>query len=217
VLVVAIGEEVVDQVRQAAEGLANEAVEARRGDTTDRATLERLGLERFDHIIVLSYLEGMSVQQADAHTLMTLLHLRDIADRRRLNYSVTSEMLDVRNRNLAEAARADDFIVSGRLISLMLAQVSENKQLNAVFADLFDPEGAEIYLKPVEGYLKPGGPLDFYTVLEAARLRGETAIGYRLHALAGDAGRSYGVVINPLKSAPVDFQPGDKIIVLAND
>ena len=50
-------------------------------------------------------------------------------------------MLDLRNRELAEVTQADDFIVSDQLISLMLAQVAENKHLNAVFADLFDPRG----------------------------------------------------------------------------
>ena len=64
-------------------------------------------------------------------------------------------MLDVRNRELAEVTQADDFIVSDKLISLMLAQVSENKDLNAVFDDLFDPDGSEIYLKPAADYVAP--------------------------------------------------------------
>ena len=37
-----------------------------------------------------------------------------------------SEMLDLRNRALAEVTRADDFIVSARLVSLLMAQVAEN-------------------------------------------------------------------------------------------
>jgi voltage-gated potassium channel Kch len=215
-LVVAECAGVEDQVRETAAGLKNLIVSARQGEHTDRATLEGLGLGGFDHVILLSYLAEMSAQQADSRTLITLLHLRDIADRQNLRFSVTSEMLDVRNRNLAEVARADDFIVSGRLISLMLAQISENKLLSAVFADLFDPEGSEVYLKPVEEYIKLGRPADFYTLVAAACLCGETAIGYRQAALANNAGKAYGVVLNPAKSAAVDFQPGDKIIVLAD-
>jgi ion channel POLLUX/CASTOR len=78
--------------------------------------------------------------------MVTLLHLRNIADRNGHPFSVVSEMLDIRNRNLAEIARADDFIVSNQLISLLLTQISENKQLRAVFSDLLAPEGSEIYL-----------------------------------------------------------------------
>jgi voltage-gated potassium channel Kch len=215
VLVLAGDENLAGEVRECASRLINQSLEALVGDSTDRAVLESLGFDGFDHVILLSCLERLSAQQADSRTLISLLHLRDIADKNNLHFSITSEMLDVRNRNLAEVTRADDFIVSGRLISLMLAQIAENKRLNAVFGDLFDPEGSEVYLKPVEDYLVLGQPVNYYTVLEAARQRGETAIGYRKVSLAKDAAASYGVVLNPAKSLEVDFQPGDKIIVLA--
>jgi hypothetical protein len=124
-------------------------------------------------------------------------------------------MLDIHNRNLADVIRADDFIVSDALVSLLMAQVSENKWLNAVFKDLFDPEGSEIYLKPASQYVKTGAPVNFYTVVEAARQRGEVAIGYRLQALAGDSSQAYGVVVNPDKSKMVTFSDHDRIVVLA--
>jgi voltage-gated potassium channel Kch len=57
----------------------------------------------------------------DARSLVTLLHLRDIADKQDCDLSIVSEMLDVRNRELAEVSRADDFIVSDKLISLMMS------------------------------------------------------------------------------------------------
>jgi hypothetical protein len=149
--------------------------------------------------------------------LVTLLHLRDIADRGGYTFSIVSEMIDIRNRQLAEVTRADDFIVSDRLVSLLMTQISENRDLAAVFADLFDPAGSEIYLKPATDYVVPGYPVTFYTVVEAARRRGESAFGYRLRAHAGDATRSYGVVVNPDKSTLIEFSPGDNVIVLAED
>ena len=126
-------------------------------------------------------------------------------------------MLDPRNRALAEVAQADDFIVGNRLIALLLAQVSENKELNAVFQDLFDPDGSEIYLKLASNYVTIGKPVNFYTVVEAARRRGEIAIGYRIKAQAGDASKSYGVRVNPPKSKTVTFAEWDRIIVIAED
>ena len=59
-------------------------------------------------------------------------------------------------RELAEVTQADDFIVSNKLTCLMLSQISENPGLNAVFTDLSDPEGSEIYLKPAGDYVEPG-------------------------------------------------------------
>jgi hypothetical protein len=111
----------------------------------------------------------------------------------------------------------DDFIVSEHLISLMLAQLSENVGLFDVFQNIFDPAGAEIYLKPVGDYVETGHPVTFYTVVEAARRRGETALGYRIAAEAKDAGKDYGVHTNPKKSAKVVFSPDDRIIVVAEE
>jgi voltage-gated potassium channel Kch len=221
VLIVAdpsVTEEVKDlerTIRACCGRLVNQKVEYRQGDTTDRLLLEEVKAAEYDHVIVLSY-AGLDAQPADARTLVTILHLRDIAERDETPFSIVSEMLDLRNRQLAEVANVDDFIVSDHLISLMMAQLSENPTLFAVFADIFDPEGAEIYLKPVVNYIKPGRPVNFHTLVEAARRRGETAIGYRLFAENGDAAHSYGIHINPRKSELVSFESHDKLIVVAD-
>jgi voltage-gated potassium channel Kch len=204
----------VEVERQCAQ-LKNQTVGVQLGDTTDRRTLDRLAVNDYDHIIVLSYSDTLDEQQADARTLITLLHLRDIVDRSSQEASIVSEMLDLRNRALAEVTRADDFIVSDKLVSLMLSQVSENKQLNAVFADIFDPEGSEIYLRGAGDYVALGEPVNFYTVVAAARQRNEVAIGYRLRSQAGDAARAYGVEVNPDKAQAVTFDEGDRLIVIS--
>ena len=111
--------------------------------------------------------------------------------------------------------RAADFVVRDRLISLSLCQISEHTALGAVFTDLFDPDGSELYLKLASDYVKGGRSANFYTVVEAARQRDEVALGYRLNAHASDAGKGYGMVINPDKSAREAFSERDQIIVLA--
>lgn len=195
---------------------ARQTVTLSNGDPTDRRTLDSLGIPEYDHVILLSS-DNLGAQQSDARTLVTLLHLRDIRQKQGGTFSIVSEMRDVRNRRLAEVTQADDFIVSEKLVSLMLAQISTNKDLNAVFADLFDPEGSEVYLKPAEQYLALGQEVDFYTVVEAARRQSAVAIGYRRQALSKDASRAYGVVVNPKKSDRVTFAAGDKIVVLAEN
>ena len=187
-----------------------------RGDATSRSVLDGLDVQLTDHIIVLADKES-PVQRADAKTLITLLHLRDISERADIDLNVVSEMLDDRNRELAEVTNADDFIVSDKLVSLMLTQVSENKQLTDVFENLFSAEGAEVYLRPAEFYITQGTEVDFYTVLEAARRRGETAIGYRIAAHEHSSAHAYGVVVNPTKTDRLAFAPGDRVIVLAED
>ena len=198
------------------EKFTNMPVTVQRGDSTSRAVLEGLKVESFDHIIVLAYRENLEVQQADAKTLITLLHLRDIEEKAGVDLNIVSEMLDDRNRELAEVTKADDFIVSDKLISLMLSQVSENKELTDVFDTLFSSAGSEVYLRPAAQYITAGATTDFYTILESASRKGETALGYRLAADARDGSKAYGVHINPAKSAKISFVEGDKVIVLAD-
>jgi hypothetical protein len=204
------------QIRAQGGKLQNQKLAVQEGETTDRELLNGLHVEDYDHVIVLAY-NTVEPQEADAKTLVTLLHLRDMAEKDETPFSIVSEMLDLRNRELAEATKVDDFIVSEHLISLMMAQLSENADLFEVFKDIFDPEGAEIYLKPVSDYVAVGKPVNFYTVVEAARRRGETPLGYRLSAEANDAGKAYGVHTNPKKSETVVFTPEDKVIVIAEE
>ena len=198
-------------------GLSNLQVEYAAGNTTDRIILENLSFEEYDHILILSYSDSMEAQEADSNTLMTLLHIRDIADRLNKNFSLITEMRDIRNRNLAEITGADDYIVSDQLLSLLLTQISETKELSAVFWDLFDPDGSEIYLKPVSRYVKPGEQVNFYTVAHSASQLGEVAFGYRIAASRNDSDSAYGIVINPLKSKSILFDKNDMVIVLAED
>jgi voltage-gated potassium channel Kch len=211
----------VPEVETELEGIAGSllkmTVEVEAGDTTDRKLLDALELTSFQHIIILCYAEHLDAQAADAKTMITLLHLRDIEQKEGEAFSIVSEMIDVRNRALAEVAKADDFIVSDKLTGLLLTQVSENSELLAVFDDLFDADGSEIYLKPAPNYVELGREVNFYTIAASARARNEIAIGYRLARYANNASRAYGVRTNPPKSETVSFEAEDKIIVLAED
>jgi voltage-gated potassium channel Kch len=193
----------------------NIKVEFRMGDIASQRTLSQIGINDFNQVIALSDTPRLKPQQADALTMITLLQLRKIAQENGKNFTITSEMLDVRNRELAEVAEPDDFIVSEHLISLLLAQISENKNLMPVFDDLLNPEGSEIYIKPANDYVELEHAVNFYTVVESARRRSQVAIGYRLKSETEYATHSYGIYLNPVKSKPVTFTNGDQIIVLS--
>ncbi|HNT05101.1 MAG TPA: potassium transporter TrkA, partial [Anaerolineae bacterium] len=79
----------------------------------------------------------------------------------------------------------------------------------------FNPEGSEIHLRPAGDYVVLGQPVDFYTVLDAARARGEVALGYR-KAARSNLGTDSGLNLNPVKSAPITFAEADHIIILAD-
>lgn len=217
VVVLAENGNYVEDIQALGTELKNQKLTFIAGDINDRQTLQDLKIESFDHIILLSYTEGIEIQESDAKTLICLLHLRNLSEKAGKDFSIVSEMLDIRNRELAEVAKADDFIVSDKLVSLMISQMSENKELKKVYDVLFEADGSEIYLKDAKDYVKTGVETDFYTVLESASRQNHTAIGYRLVAHSQDSSRMYGVKINPKKSEKVVFSAEDKIIVLAED
>ncbi len=188
-----------------------------RGNPIDRPTLEKLAAAGYPYIVILSPADAPEIQIADATTTISLLHLRDIARQTGQAFSIVSEILDVRNRDLAEVTSADDVIISERLVALALTQIAENKAVVPVFVEFLNPGGVEIYLKPAQDYVAIGKPVTFYTVLEAARRKGQTAIGYRLLAEASSPERAFGVHLNPEKSMPVTYSEHDRIVVLAED
>ncbi|SED02845.1 TrkA-N domain-containing protein [Nocardioides exalbidus] len=183
--------------------------------TTDRATLETYVVDGLDQVIVLCYSDHLGVQAADARTLVTLLHVRDILKNLDSATPVVSEMLDDRNRVLAQVAHVDDVVVSGEIVSLLITQLSEDRRLEAVFEQLLGDEGSEIYLRPAEWYVQPGRQVTYATVVAGAAARGETALGVKSAALA-DEDPGAGVVVNPAKSHVFDVRPGDRVVVLAD-
>lgn len=216
VTIVADGVDLEDAIAYLKKSLSKIKIDYLRGDINDKITLENLKTELYDHIILLSYM-NIGVQESDAKTLICLLHLRNLSQQANKDYTIVSEMLDIRNRELAIVAKADDFIVGENLVSLMLSQLNENKELNKVYKVLFEAAGSEIYLKPVSRYVKTGEPINFYTVLESAAQLGETAIGYRIAAQSSDSDNNFGVYINPLKSNYFRYSEGDSIIVLSDN
>jgi voltage-gated potassium channel Kch len=196
----------------------NMAVQHHVIDTSSKAALEALDIPSYDHVLVLGYSDHMAMQSADTRTLITLLHLRKIAESAGLHINVVSEMTDVRNRELAEVTRADDFVVSNKLVSLMLAQASENEFMAAIFAELLDVDGSEIYMRPMSDYVDIGQPVNFFTVALSALRRGEIAIGHRCQRAGDKDERNLGgVIVNPSRSDLTTYTEKDMVIVLAQD
>jgi hypothetical protein len=194
----------------------NQTLSSQVGKITSRKTLEEIHPESFDHIILLSN-HTIDIQESDAQTLICLLQLRNIGSKNNKNLSIVSEMLDLRNREIGLVTRADDFIIGSNIISFMLSQLSENKELKHVFDNLFKSDGSEIHLKPIEDYIKTGEKMNFYTLLEVAAQRNETAIGYRKMEFKESSSENFGIVINPKKSEEVLFTDKDYLIVLSEN
>jgi Trk K+ transport system NAD-binding subunit len=179
------------------------------GDPTSPEALRRVVSSDFSVALVVAD-TALDAEEADAKTVITVLLLRDLF--RALGDAqprIISEILDPRTKDLLETDSSADFVVSSEMTSMLLAQVSERRELNAVFADLFDADGNEVYLKRAACFAPLGESVSWLVVQRVARQRGEVAIGYLKPGAAP--------VINPKQGEPVAFAEGDRVIVLSED
>lgn len=59
---------------------------------------------------------------------------------------IISEILDSRTRNLVSVSRISDYVLSNELVSMALAMVAEDKQINRVLEELF---AEEVFFQPL--------------------------------------------------------------------
>ncbi|CAB4267885.1 unnamed protein product [Prunus armeniaca] len=208
------------------------------GNAVIKRHLESLPLETFDSILILAdeSLED-SVVHSDSRSLATLLLIRDIQSKRlpdkdtkptslrlsAFSHSswiremqqasdksiIISEILDSRTRNLVSVSRISDYVLSNELVSMALAMVAEDKQINRVLEELFAEQGNEMCIKPAELYLYDQEELCFYDIMLRGRQRQEIVIGYRL-------ANTERAIINPsLKSERRKWSHDDVFVVIS--
>ncbi|WCJ34777.1 Ion channel CASTOR [Euphorbia peplus] len=218
--------------------LVNISLVDREGNAVIRRNLESLPLESFDSILILAdeSVEDSAIQ-ADSRSLATLLLIRDIQAKRlpykeamvthghRGSFSqgswigemqqasdksvIISEILDPRTKNLLSMSKISDYVLSNELVSMALAMVAEDRQINDVLEELFAEEGNEMHIRQADLYLREGEELSFYEIILRARQRREIVIGYR----AANAERA--VINPPSKSERKKWSLKDVFVVIA--
>ncbi|GMY32828.1 ion channel CASTOR-like isoform X2 [Fagus crenata] len=218
--------------------LLNISLVNREGNAIIRRHLESLPLESFDSILILAdeSVEDSAIQ-ADSRSLATLFLIRDIQAKRlpyrdtmvtqaqRGSFSqgswigemqqasdksvIISEILDPRTKNLLSMSRISDYVLSNELVSMALAMVAEDRQINEVLEELFAEEGNEMHIRQADLYLREGEELSFYEILLRARQRREIVIGYR----SPNAERA--VINPPTKSERQRWSLKDVFVVIA--
>ncbi|XP_066365721.1 probable ion channel CASTOR isoform X2 [Miscanthus floridulus] len=210
----------------------------REGNAVIRRHLESLPLESFDSILILAdeSVEDSAIQ-ADSRSLATLLLIRDI-QAKRLPYKeslvshvsrgtfsegswigemqqasdksvIISEILDPRTKNLLSMSKISDYVLSNELVSMALAMVAEDRQINNVLEELFAEQGNEMQIRPSDLYLREEEELNFFEVILRARQRKEIVIGYRLEAAEH-------AIINPThKVSRRRWSPKDVFVVIS--
>lgn len=182
------------------------------GDTTNYRILQNSNIQNYESIIILGY-DNLDIQQKDAKSILTILHIRQILQNSDKN--IVAEIYDEKNRVIVELSKACDYIISENIISSVMTQLSEQPKLFWIFEELFDDKGCEIYLKSISDYITDfSKEYNFYDLTQYAATKNEIAIGYRLSKFKDDVNKGYGISINPEKNVNINYNPSDILIVL---
>ena len=122
------------------------------------------------------------------------------------------------NQELISQTNVDDFLISDRMISMILSQLSEETAMKDVYQELFGEAGSEIYLKPAHPYfIGLPAKVTFADMIAAACKRDEICLGLRQSRHANDPNLNFGIQLNPKKDQKYDLQPDDFLVVLAEN
>ncbi len=189
-------------------------------DIHNPQNIERLKPERYNNVIILAG-DGGDSELHDSETIAVLLEFRHYFKNigsETISTQLITEVADSDNIEVIQEAGVKDFLISNQFVSKIYAQVSDNPNVLDIYENLFEPEGSEIYIKPVTYYIDPVPSQLLYGEICAAVLRRkETAIGVRILREEKDKHRHYGIYINPSKNQVFTLTDSDLIITLAED
>jgi hypothetical protein len=144
--------------------------------------------------------------------------------------SVVAEILDTRSKSLIADLALCDCVLTTELVSRTLALLAEDPRLDDVFGELFSANGCGLSVVPAAMYVRPGERLSFWQIARRARARRHVLVGIRCAAMSAQKGDESSStvawsgavkprhVLNPAdKMTPLLWQPGDSVVVMAQD
>lgn len=162
-------------------------------------------IDEAEHIILLTDRE-IDKEDADSDVLLLLLKLRDLKQTNGYDFNFAAELNLESTHNVAIHDSTIDYIVSSNIASLVLAQMSNNPELEGIFDELLSREGNELFSKSA---------LSFnlvmrhdYKVRDLKRIiltYNYVLLGFRINDE---------VLINPINDTIINFNEGDRLFVL---
>lgn len=184
-----------------------------------REALEEIDPFKYDNIIILSQdLAEQRADKVDSDTLIILLLLRKLRGDEELHTKIITQVLNSENQNIITQTDVDDFIISNKLITMILAQLSEEPRIKVLYDDIFSEDGSEIYVKPTSLYFENfPQKVRFGDLIHLAGKREEICLGIRKGSLSKDAENNFGVRLNLAKDEAITLTEEDYLVVLSED
>jgi hypothetical protein len=210
------------QLDEMKSSLPNLTVTLREVDLMTNEVYDELDLSEYDNVMVLSQGgDGADPEKVDSETIIILLMLRNQLEQLPPGHrqpKLITEVMDSKNQSLVARAGVNDFIISNRQMSMLVAQISEEPDILRVYDQIFSEDGSEIYIKSIGLYFDEFPvKATFADLMSVAQNREETCLGVKLHQHEGDLEENYGVKLIPEKNTVYELTAEDHLVVLAED
>jgi len=184
----------------------------------DLVKLEAMNPSSYDTIVILSQsMEEQSADKIDSDTLIILLLLRKVV-KQEDGLHIITQVLNSENQEIITQTNVDDFIISNKLITMILAQLSEEALMKTFYDDIFSEDGSEIYVKPTTLYFDEfPQKISFADAIFCAQQRDEICLGIRKGNLSKSLDDNFGIKLNPDKNMEIELTENDFLIVLSED
>jgi len=223
---------------------------------------ETITLDCFNSILILAddiaIENGAEMQSSDSQSLVTLLFIQDIQKRlfeknqllqgtnKRSKKPMTqedinpykklcnpiSEILDTRTRGLLQVANCKGYVMSNIIVSSVIAQIAEDRDMNLVLGELLSGKGSELFLGDISAYLSEEElqlskndeedknndtkkrKFSFWEISLRARLKRQVILGYKPKNATTTLDANDTILNPPNKHVPLSWEKGDKLVVL---
>lgn len=192
-------------------------------DVMSLEALRHISPYSYDTVLILAQKpDNIVPKRVDADTLLLLLLLREIGGEQSIENQektkIITQVLDSENQDLILQTDVDDFIISNKLITMVLAQMSEEPRIKKLYDDIFSEEGSEIYVKPAYLYFESFPvKIPFATIMNQVQKREEICLGVRYAHLSKSSKDNFGVFLNPVKDDVIELSENDFLVVLSED
>ena len=193
------------------------------GDPFQVNVLKSANPSNIDNIIILNKAgDSTNAEKTDSETILILLLLRSIFEETECVNppKLVAEVADSKNQMLVANSGVKDFIISNKLVSMIVTQISQEPDMKYVYDDLFEEDGSEIYLKPLNLYVDENelpSKLTFADCMRLAQQRHEVCIGIKRKELELDGEQNFGVKLIPEKNTTYELRADDCLVVVSED
>merc|ERR1712010_62264 len=100
---------------------------------------------------------------------------------------LVTEIRDPRTQELMSLTKCSDSVVGNELIAMILAQISEDRDIGYVMEDLFSEEGMEMHIKDIRLFVGPNELLNWWELIGRCMQRNMLPMGW-IRKTLNDAG-----------------------------